>query len=102
MTGTSSMRRHDRPALRVQPLEPIATKISRQITDWSYVRALCDADAIELHEPMVGGGGPVACLVALMQRRQTKVRLYFPLGDLERSECNSEVALIETAWADSR
>src|SRR6266478_793973 len=26
MTGTSSMRRYDRPALRVQPLEPIAKR----------------------------------------------------------------------------
>jgi hypothetical protein len=37
MTGTSSMRRHDRPALRGQPL-------SQQMTDRSSVRALCDAD----------------------------------------------------------
>jgi hypothetical protein len=44
MKGISSIRRHDRPALRVQSLMPVAKKISQQITDRSYVRALCDAD----------------------------------------------------------
>jgi hypothetical protein len=39
MTGTSSMRRHDRPALRVQSLKSVAQ---------DQVRALCNADVIEL------------------------------------------------------
>jgi hypothetical protein len=38
----------DRRALRLQPLELIA-KSSRQIMDGCYVRALYEADVIELH-----------------------------------------------------
>jgi hypothetical protein len=38
------MSRRDRPALRVQSLKAGWTKISRQMTDRSHVRALCDAD----------------------------------------------------------
>src|SRR6266849_2176719 len=76
------------------------TKISRQITDRSYVRALCDADVIELHRRWPA---EATCRVPsgpLMQRRQTKARLYFPLRDLERSEYNSGGRSHRTAWAD--
>jgi hypothetical protein len=72
------------------------------MTDWSYVRALCDADVIEFASPMDGGGDLSRAWWPLMQRRQTKARLYFPLRDLERSEYNSGGRSHRTAWADSR
>jgi hypothetical protein len=40
MTGMSSMRRHDGPALRVLSLKPVAQRSASQITDKSFVRAL--------------------------------------------------------------
>ena len=40
------MRRCDRPALRVQSLNPVALRSTGR---WRPVRVLCDADAIELH-----------------------------------------------------
>src|SRR5882757_4866947 len=43
MTGRSSVRRHDRRALRVRRLEP-AAKDQPADTDRSYPRALCDTD----------------------------------------------------------
>lgn len=43
-----------------------------------FARVLSEAD--------VTGGNE---LLAFVQRRQTKARLYFSLRDAERSECNS-------------
>jgi hypothetical protein len=56
MRGTSSTRRHYRPALRVRPLEPIA---QRSVTENGkvfarHLRCRCDWVA----SPMAGGGDP--------------------------------------------
>ena len=44
----------------------------------------------------------VAGLVALTQHGQARARLYFPLRDLARSECNSGGRSHRTVWANSR
>ena len=51
---------------------------------------------------MAGGGDLSRAWRPLMQRRQTKARLYFPLRDLEQSEYNSGGRSHRTAWANSR
>jgi len=65
MRGTSSMRRHDRPCVCASSRWTDCTK--DQVADngqGSYVRALCDADMIELHRRWPPEA-TVACLVAI-------------------------------------
>src|SRR5258705_9655180 len=51
---------------------------------------------------MASGGDLSRAWWPLMQGRQAKARLYFPLRDLERSEYNSGGRSHRTAWTDSR
>ena len=52
--------------------------------------------------PIAGAGDLSRARWPLTQHGQAKARLYFPLHDLARSECNSGGRSHRTAWADSR
>jgi len=104
MDGQEACGRHDRCCgCASSPLGADCTKISRQITDRSFVGALCDAECFELHRRWPVEAALSCARWPLMQCRQKLRRAPISLCAIpERSECNSGGRSHRTAWADSR